>query len=471
MSKKNNISIHIFRRDLRLEDNTSLLLALQESKYVIPLFIFTPTQVSEKNKLKSSNSIQFMIESLYDLNSQINFLDKKLRLWTTYGNEIDVIDEIHKNINVSAIYINDDYTPYSIKRDKKIQNYCDQQNIILNISTDILLTDTLDIAANNGNRYHNFGLYYKKAINIIVRKPSYNVTNNFLIPTKIFKKWTIENMDIYLLDNFYYVPNKNLAVNGGRENGLQILENNLKFKNYKTDKNNISIKTTRLSAHNKFGTISIREVYQKFNKNIEIIKNLYWRDFYYYVSVHFYDRFYSYQHIFKNPTTKNLPKWENNKKYFEAWKNGCTGFPIVDAAMRELNTTGFMHNRGRLITSQFLIKDLLVDWKYGEKYFSKKLVDIDRVQNLGNWNWSASYGLDSSPYLRIFNPWSQSRTYDPDCEYIKYWIPELLNIPAKDLHNWNKNYKKYDANYPKPIVDHSIMRNKFINFYKKYFKK
>ncbi len=139
--------------------------------------------------------------------------------------------------------------------------------------------------------------------------------------------------------------------------------------------------------------------------------------------------------------------------------------------MRELNTTGFMHNRGRLITSQFLIKDLLIDWKYGEKYFSKKLVDIDRIQNLGNWNWSASYGLDSSPYLRIFNPWSQSRTYDPNCEYIKYWIPELSNIPAKYLHNWNKNYKKYDVNYPKPIVDHSIMRNKFINFYKKYFKK
>jgi len=155
--------------------------------------------------------------------------------------------------------------------------------------------------------------------------------------------------------------------------------------------------------------------------------------------------------------------------FLKAWQNGLTGFPFVDAAMCEMNTTGFMHNRGRLIVSQFLTKDLLVDWKLGENYFSKTLTDIDRAQNMGNWNWSASYGLDNSPFLRIFNPWSQSATYDPECNYIKKWLPQLSDVEPKHIHKWFKYHDLYQKiDYPKPIVDHTEQRKKFIKYYTAY---
>ncbi len=156
---------------------------------------------------------------------------------------------------------------------------------------------------------------------------------------------------------------------------------------------------------------------------------------------------------------------------YKAWKKGQTGFPFVDAAMNQINQTGFMHNRARLVVSQFLVKDLLIDWKYGERYFSTKLVDIDRAQNVGNWNWSASYGLDNTSFLRIFNPWTQSKEYDPECVYIKRWLPQLKDVPNDHIHKWNVYYDKYpDINYYKPIVDHSKQRLKFIKLYKKYTK-
>lgn len=467
-----NLSLFIFRRDLRINDNTGLIKALTESKYVIPLFILTPTQVSDSNKYKSSNAIQFMMESLYDLSQQIKDINQKCSLWITYGDEIDVIDEIDKQLKIDAIYLNEDYTPYAIFRDNKIKSYCKNNNIDLNISADILLADAHDIKSKNGNRYHNFTLFYKNLLKYPVRKPNYDILNNFkpLIPA--FKKWKIHLMDKFLLDNNFYQINNQIAVFGGRTNAIEILKNIAKFKNYRKTKDYPIIPTTMLSAHNKFGTVSIREVYYAFRKEKtgDLCKNLYWRDFYYYVGIYF-NQFYKYQHIFKKNAKKNI-KWENNNHYFNAWKNGKTGFPLVDATMRQLNTTGFMHNRGRLIVSQFLTKDLLVDWKYGEKYFSKKLVDIDRAQNVGNWNWSSSFGLDSTPFLRIFNTWTQSKLYDPDCEYIKKWIPELKNINPQHIHKWYEYYHDYpNVKYPKPIVDHNVRRKKFVEFYKSYFKK
>jgi len=271
----------------------------------------------------------------------------------------------------------------------------------------------------------------------------------------------------------YYEINDNISIHGGRKNALVIFNHIKKFKYYAKTNDTMALSTTMLSAHNKFGTVSIREVYYIFKnkiKSIELCRQLYWRDFYYYVGIHF-KSFYRYEHIFKKHNTKSKIKWTNNKQYYIAWKNAQTGFPIVDAAMRELNTTGFMHNRGRLIVASFLIKDLLTDWKYGEKYFSKKLIDIDRAQNIGNWNWSSSYGLDSSIFIRIFNPWTQSKVYDPQCIYIKKWIPELINVDPLHIHLWYKHYGEYShINYFEPIVEHANARKKFIQFYKTYFK-
>jgi len=266
------------------------------------------------------------------------------------------------------------------------------------------------------------------------------------------------------------IPNDRLAVHGGRSIGLAIIDHIAKYKHYAEDKNFPSVPTTMLSAHNKFGTVSIREVYYAFRKEKtgELCKNLYWRDFYYYVSIYF-NQFYKYEHMVKT-IRSNSPPWPNNRSFFNAWKKGMTGFPLVDAGMTELNATGFMHNRARLVVSEFLSKDLLIDWKYGEKYFSTKLVDIDRAQNLGNWNWSSSYGLDSTPFLRIFNPWSQSKKYDPECLYIKKWLPELKDVENNHIHQWYKYWDTYrDIGYPQPIVDHNDQRKKFKKFYRNYF--
>ena len=473
---KYNISIFIFRRDLRLNDNTGLIHALAESKYVIPLFIFTPTQVSNENKYKSSNAIQFMIESLYDLNHQIRKINHSCKLWTAYGDELVIIKKILNKLkvdNVGAIYLNEDYSPYSIKRDDGIKKFCIDNNIDCNSYTDVLLTDNHDIHANNGNRYHNFTLFYKKALTFKIRKPNLKISNNFkpLIPE--FKSWKISVIDKFLLKKQFYQNNGYLAVRGGRTNAQEILRGIRYLKNYKINRNYPAFTTTMLSAHNKFGTVSIREVYHAFlkEKTGELVKNLYWRDFYYYISIYF-KKMYKHEHLLKSISKKKIINWGNNKIFFTLWKQGKTGFPLVDAAMNEINTTGFMHNRSRLVVSHFLIKDLLIDWKYGERYFSKKLVDIDRAQNTGNWNWSASYGLDGTPFLRIFNPWSQSKKYDPDCIYIKKWLPQLKDIEPKHIHHWYKYYKSYsDTKYPKPIIDHSVQRKKFIYFYKNYFKK
>lgn len=470
MTKKYKISLFIFRRDIRLVDNTGLINALIYSESVIPLFIVTPTQVSSKNKYKSSNAIQFMIKSLYDLDDQINKSNKKCRLWITYGEEISIIKKIYNIFQFDAIFLNDDYTPYAVERDVKIKKYCANNQIDCNTFTDILLLDDAKIYAKNGNPYHNFTLFYKKALQFRIRDVDNYTDSNFRSLPKKLINWTINVIDDYLIKKKFYRINNNLAVVGGREYGLDILSNIKFFKNYKNTKNFPSFNTTKLSAHNKFGTVSIREVYDAFfvDKTGELRKNLYWRDFYYYVSINF-KYFYQYEHIFREPVKNNFG-WENSQDLYRAWCDGDTGFPFVDAAMIQLNTTGFMHNRARLVVSEFLVKNLLIDWKYGEKYFTKKLVDIDRAQNLGNWNWSASYGLDSTPFLRIFNPWNQSKKYDPDCKYIKKWLPVLKNVRPSHIHTWYKNYKLYsDIDYPKPIVDQSLRAKKFKKMYKIYF--
>lgn len=461
-----DISIFIFRRDLRLTDNTGLIQAAANSKKVIPLFILTPTQVSDQNKYKSSNSIQFMIESLYDLNDQIEKIDSKCQLWIAYGSEIDILTQITSELDIGSVYVNEDYTPYSIKRDNKIRKFCESNEIQFESYTDILLTGTLDVAAKNGNRYHNFTFFYNKTKSIPIEKPVQKFEIDFLKAQKFSKDWKISIMDEYLLDNKFYEINADLAEVGGRHSGKKILKNIKKFKKYDSTHDTMSIPTTMLSAHNKFGTVSIREVYYAtISLKNSLVRQLYWRDFYYYVSYYF-DAFYKYQHVYKEYHNAH---WLNNKNYYKAWTKGKTGFPIVDAAMNQLNQTGFMHNRARLIVSSFFCKDLIIDWKYGERYFGKKLVDIDRAQNVGNWNWSSSYGLDSASFIRILNPWTQSAKFDPNATYIKQWLPQLADIPPDHLHNWHLHFEEYDIDYPKPIVDHSVQNKKFKKFFKKTF--
>jgi len=455
----NTKSIFIFRRDLRLDDNKGLIEALKNSQIVIPIFIFTPEQL-DNNKFKSDNCVQFMIDSLEDLN--LSLKKKNSRLFYFFGKPVDVIKNIINNVEIDAIYVNMDYTPYSINRDDMIKKLCDKNDIQFNSYEDILLNPVGSIITTNQNIYTKFTPYFIKSSKIKVDEPLKNkYTNYYNKNNKIKNEY---KGDIHK----FYEYNKDIAYKGGRTNGLKILKNIDDYKDYNKKRNILEYKTTGLSAYNKFGCVSIREVYYSIKKelgnNNDLIKQLYWRDFYYNIMWK-YPETYSKKLALKD--NYNKIKWNSNNIYLNKWKEGKTGYPIVDACMREINTTGFMHNRGRLIVGSFLVKTLLLNWEQGEKYFAKKLIDYDPAVNFGNWGWVSSIGADSQPFFRIFNPWNQSEKYDPECNYIKYWIPELKSVENKHIHNWDKYYNEYDVDYPKPMVDYKLQKDLALKMYKK----
>jgi deoxyribodipyrimidine photo-lyase len=448
-------SIFIFRRSLRLEDNIGLLNALKLSEKVIPIFIFTPEQLI-KNPYKSDNAVQFMIESLEELNMELK--KKKSKLFYFFGQSHEVIKKIIKNYDINAVFVNKDYTPYSITRDKKIENICKKKNIIFQSYEDILLQPIGSINTASGKSYQKYTPYYQQARKISVSKPRKNNYNNY-----ISNRIKIKNVFTGNISQFYK-KNNQVYIRGGTKGALSILKKIKTFDDYDKKKNLLTYQTTLLSAYIKFGCVSIRFVFYiiKTIKSKDLIRQLYWRDFYYNIA-------FSFPHVFKGPMKEKYGKirWINNERWFEAWKLGKTGFPIVDACMRELNTTGYMHNRGRLIVSNFLVKILLIDWRKGEKYFATRLIDYDPCVNNGNWQWSSSSGADSQPYFRVFNPWLQSKKFDPQAKYIKKWVPELREINPKTIHIWNKVYKNYNG-YLKPIVNYKLQREKGINLFSRY---
>lgn len=459
MSKKiYNTSIFIFRRDLRLYDNIGLINSLKDSISVIPIFIFTKEQVIN-NDFKSNNAIQFMVKSLEDVNIDLKKFNSKIHY--LYGNYLAILKNILKETKIDAIYLNKDYTPYSIERDNNIKTLCKNNNIEYKEFEDILLNPIGSIRNISGETFTKFTPYFNKAKLVKISEPLNNKLNNY---KKI--KFKFNNKEYKKFFNI----NDNILVEGGRSNGLKILDNIKNFKLYNEKRNDLTYNTTHLSAYIKFGCLSIREIYHsiksKLGSSNDLIKQLYWRDFYY--NIAFYN-----QQVFGGALKEkyNIIKWDNNKNNFEKWTNGLTGFPIIDAAMREINSSGFMHNRARLIVASFLVKILLIDWQWGEKYFAQRLVDYDPCVNNGNWQWVAGTGADAQPYFRIFNPWSQTKSYDPECKYIKKWLPELNNVPSKHIIEWDKYCDQYkNVNYPKPIVDYKKQREKAIKVYSQVFK-
>jgi deoxyribodipyrimidine photo-lyase len=456
MSKIYKNSLFIFRRDLRLHDNTALIQALNNSHTVICCFIMTPTQLNDSNKFKSQNAIQFMHESLLELKNDIKNKDGKLFFF------FDKPHYIISQFNIDAVFINADYTPYAIKRDNKIKNVCKNNNIIFHIFHDDLLNQIGTITTKNNSIYQKFTPFFNNVKKNKINEPIKNNFTNYYNGN--IKKFTNKNnIKLSKLLDFYNT-NHNINVNGGRKHALKILKNIHKWNNYNNNRDLLSYKTTNLSAYIKFGCISIREVFHYFKNNLNsnnaLFKQLHWRDFYYNIA-------FQFPHVFKQSlkTDYDNIKWNNDISLFNKWKNGQTGFPIVDAGMRELNTTGFMHNRTRLITSNFLVKLLLINWQWGEKYFATKLVDYDPSVNNGNWQWSSGSGADSQPYFRIFNPWTQSIKFDPHCLYIKKWIPELNNVPNNDIHKWFDKYQDYHV-YLQPCIDYQKNRLKTIQIYK-----
>lgn len=454
----NKISIFIFHRDLRKEDNLGLIKTLKESTIVYPIFIFTPEQVSDINKYKSDNSVQFMVNSLQELN-------KTLPISFFYNDTNKAIQELLniKDLKINNVAYNKDFTPYSKKRDKLLENLIKEKykNVSVKEYDDITLNTMESCLKQDGNPYKIFTPYYNNAKKHKINKPLKWVTK-YQVKCKIINNNTLEKIN----PSRFYKLNNDVAVLGGRNEATNTLKNIKEWNNYNETRNNPKHNTTRLSAHLKFGTISVREAYHKFSsklsQNNDLIKQLYWRDFYMTMINYFPDETKSYT----NKKMNNI-KWKVNKKNLQKWKDGITGIPIVDAGMREMNKTGFMHNRVRMIVATFLIYNLHIHWKEGERYFSKKLVDIDRSNNLGNWKWIAGIESYSNDYYKAMSMESQMVRFDPEGIYIKKWIPELKDVNAKDIIKWEDNYKKYKINYPKPIVNTKETRKNMIDNIKK----
>ncbi len=435
-------AIHIFRRDLRLQDNTALLAAIENSELVIPIFIFDNRQLD--HPYRGNNSFEFLINSLNELKEELVRKGGKLHCFK--GIVKEVIAELLDKNEIDAVFVNRDYTPFSRQRDEEIAMICRQHEIPLNSFADALLTEPEQVSKKDGKPYTVFTPFMRTAKLFDVKKPQVLATINFAEkPVSSF----------HFNDPKAQVPvsNSNLRVKGGRKEGKQLLQNISTFADYHQNRDLPSVAgTSLLSAHHKFGTISIRETYWntvvEFGKEHPMINELYWRDFFSHIAFHFPKVLgNAFQDKYNNVA------WKHDEVLFQKWCKGQTGFPIVDAGMRELNKTGYMHNRVRMITASFLTKDLHIDWRWGERYFAQQLVDYDPAVNNGNWQWAASTGCDAQPYFRIFNPWRQQQRFDPDAVYIKNWIPELRNLSAKEILKLEEAPNLY-SNYVRPIVKH-----------------
>lgn len=448
-------SLFIFRRSLRLADNTGLLEALKQSKHVLSICIFTPEQLA-KNKYKSNNCVQFMIESLQALDGELRKKGSRLRYF--YGDPAKVVQKICKAKHIEAVFVNRDYTPYAIKRDKSIARVCKAQGIDFCAYEDILLHPIGSIVSAGGTPYQKYTPYLRNAARKHIEKPKQNRYANYASSRDVYPGEYKKDI------HSFYTANDEVCVRGGRREGMKILKNIRSFRDYDANRNNLWYQTTRLAAYIKFGCVSIRECYQAFKKinSKELLRQLFWRDFYYNIA-------FSFPHVFGKPLKERYTRMVWSKRSFRKWKEGMTGFPLVDACMRELVATGCMHNRGRLVTSNFLIKVLGVDWRKGEAFFAQHLIDYDPSVNNGNWQWSASCGADSQPYFRVFNPWIQSKKYDPQAVYIKTWVPELEDVPARDIHTWYKAHEMY-AGYPKPMVAYADAKQHVLKIFKALFR-
>ena len=454
-------TLFIFRRDLRLEDNTGLTFALTHSEKVIPAFIFTPEQIKD-NPYKSSHCLQFMIEALEDLGDALK--KKGGALYLFEGKPDKIVDECITKLKIDALVINKDYTPYSLSRDKKLAALCKSHKIAFHAFDDALLHPPEETVKKDGSPYTIFTPYFRNASKLEVPPPVYNRKTNYFHSAIPFAKSHAIFEKILPRSQ----RNKNNAVTGGRAQALKILKTLDKFDHYANLRDfPAQDLSTHLSAYLKFTICSPREVYaaicQHLSPHHDLIRSLYWRDFFTSIALFF-------PHVFQGAFHKKFDKlqWSYNKTLFQKWCQGATGFPIVDAGMREMNATGLMHNRVRMIAASLLIKDLHIDWRWGEKYFAQTLVDYDPAVNNGNWQWVASTGCDAQPYFRIFNPWSQQKKFDPDCIYIKRWIPELKKVPPKAIHAWeDEEYHSLCPGYPAPIANHEIEAKKALSEYRK----
>lgn len=473
MSKK---SIMLFRRDLRLQDNLALSAALHSSEKVYCFFILDERQIGSENRFYSARAVKFMVEALQSMAKDFTTLGSRLHI--VHGVAENVVEKLCVTLRPDALFLNYDYTPFSRKRDQAIERICNQYGVAFNGFHDLLLVgDPARFLTGTGTPYQRYTPFFRKAWieKEIVRPRSYAYDR--LATLRAPQDQGVHLIDPEVIHRF--IPDQSFAdmvsslVMGNRHEGIKKLTTMAHHqRDYAKTRDYPTHETTHLSAYLKFGLLSVRECFwhivDAFGKNHPLIRQLYWRDFFTYLAFHTPTVFGSAYYR----EYRTIP-WCTNHHLFERWQSGTTGFPLVDAGMRELVTTGFMHNRLRMITASFLIKDLHIDWQWGERFFAQHLIDYDPSVNNGNWQWVASTGADAMPYIRIFNPWTQQKRFDREGSYVKKWVPELATIPASAISSWYSTYKKFEGitSYPRPLVDHNRERTTTISLYTTFKRK
>jgi deoxyribodipyrimidine photo-lyase len=429
---KPRVNIFWFRRDLRLQDNAGLYQALKGGLPVVPLFIFDRNILDELED-RTDRRVEFIHQSLQKIQKAVAVSGATLEV--RYGFPEQIFKDLVKEYEVENVFTNHDYEPYALQRDTAIRELLRMQGTGFHSFKDQVIFEKNEVVKENGKPYTVFTPYARKWKSLLNEKqlssfPSEKYISNFFRqPVKAIPS----------LEQMNFKPSGQ-ALPPAEWNKETLLR-------YKEQRDFPAVEgTTRLSVHLRFGTISIRKLAREAGKqNESFLNELIWRDFYQMILWQFS------QVVFKSfkPEYDKI-QWRNNEQEFSAWCAGKTGYPIVDAGMRQLNATGYMHNRVRMITASFLTKHLLIDWRWGEAYFAKKLLDYDLAANNGGWQWAAGSGCDAAPYFRIFNPYIQTKKFDPELKYIRKWVPE-----------WKETF------YPQPIIEHDVARKRCLEVFRK----
>ncbi len=434
---KNNI--FWFRRDLRLEDNAGLYHALKSELPVIPVFIFD-TEILSKLPTKDAR-VEFIHDVISGLDKQLQSMGASLQVY--YGKPIEVWKEIVKQFDVSEVYTNHDYEPYAKSRDAAVNEMLADKSIELHTFKDHVIFEKDEITKADGLPYSVFTPYKRKWLEKIEEGRDESGASFYFksYPTEAY----FENLAKGIISK-----SVSLKEMGFERTDIEIPSTDVAqsiIKKYESQRNFPAIDgTSRLGIHFRFGTVSIREKARKAQHLSAVyLSELIWRDFYATILYH------NPKVVTESYRAKyDRIEWLNDEKDFEAWKNGMTGYPLVDAGMRELNQTGHMHNRVRMLVASFLTKHLLIDWRWGEAYFAEKLLDFDLASNNGGWQWASGSGTDAAPYFRIFSPMAQLEKFDKQRKYVKEFIPEFGT-----------------DKYPEPIVDHKMARERCLTTYKR----
>lgn len=430
----NKITVFWFRRDLRLEDNIGLYAALKESHPVLPIFIFDE-EILEKLP-ENDPRVTFIYNRLQQMRSQLQ-VEYNTSLAIYYGKPREIFQRILNGYEVQQVVTNRDYEPYARNRDKEISSFLSKNNIEFKTYKDQVIFEEDEIVKSNGDPYLIYTPYKNKWQTQFNKKECFNESS---LSTHL--KNLLQNTRL---------PNLSLSDIGFKSSSIIVPDFKLNSKliaNYEDTRNfpNLVNGTSRLGPHLRFGTVSIRKVMNMAiaEEKGTFLNELIWREFFMQILWHFPN---TVKDAFKPKYDRIV--WRNNEKDFKKWKEGKTGYALVDAGMRELNATGYMHNRVRMLTASFLCKHLLIDWRWGEAYFAEKLLDYEMSSNVGNWQWAAGCGVDAAPYFRIFNPMTQAIKFDKDGKYIRKWIPNLDK-----------------SSYPDKMVGHKEARERCLEVYK-----